>query len=203
MALFYLIRHAATEGIGRMIAGRAAGVQLSRQGAEQVDALAERLASEPIRRVISSPLERTRETAIRLTKRLGLELKTSGQLIEVDFGDWTGRTFEELDRDPRWKAFNMFRSGTRIPNGETMLEAQARIVSLMLQIHKEDPDTIVALISHGDVIRAALLYWLGMPLDLVHRLEIAPASISAVRLDSFGAQVVLLNCGAATLWGEQ
>lgn len=201
MALFYLVRHAVTEGTGRILAGRMPGVHLSRQGIQQVDALSARLAEEPIRRVMTSPLERAHETAARLAKRLGLTLETSEQLLELDFGAWTGRTFEELERDPRWNAFNTFRSGTRIPEGETMLEAQMRIVSLMGQIQQQTPDTVCALVSHGDMIRGALLYWLGMPLDAVHRLEIAPASISAVRLDAWGAQVVLLNSDATSLWG--
>jgi probable phosphoglycerate mutase len=57
-----------------------------------------------------------------------------------------------------------------------MLEIQARVVAQMQQLQEAHPNEVVALFSHGDVIKAAIAYCLGVPLDMFQRLEISPAS---------------------------
>ncbi len=193
MTLFYLIRHAEHGLQGQTLVGRRTGVLLSEAGRRQAEALAERLAAIPFRAIYTSPLERARGTAAPIAARRGLEMQVADELDELDFGAWNDRTFEELDGDEPWRRFNVFRSGTRIPDGELMLEVQARIVRLMLGICEVHPDDAVALVSHGDVIKAALCYFLGMPLDLLRRLEIAPASVSIVRVDPWGPEILLVN----------
>jgi probable phosphoglycerate mutase len=193
MTTLYFIRHGDTPAVGHFIAGRAPGVLLNDRGRAQVEELADRLAAEPIRAIYSSPLERTRETAGPLARRLGLEVRAADELIELDFGEWTGKGFAELDPLPEWRRYNAHRSGTRIPGGELMLEVQARAVAFAQRVCEEWPGAAVALVSHGDVIRAALLHYLGMPLDFYHRIEISPASVSAVALGEYGAQVLSLN----------
>lgn len=193
MTTFYLIRHGDTPAVGHFVAGRAPGVRLNDRGRRQVEELAERLAGEPIRAVYSSPLERTRETAGPLAKRLGFEVRLADELIELDFGEWTGKSFAELDPLPEWRRYNAYRGGTRIPGGELMLEVQVRVAGFVQRLCAEHPGEAVALVSHGDVIRAALLHYLGMPLDFYHRIEISPASVSVVVLGDYGPQVLSLN----------
>lgn len=193
MARFLLIRHAQTDAVGQTIAGRAAGTSLNEQGRGQIDGLLELLRGERLDRICSSPLERTRETAQAIAGRFGLEAETRDALLEIDFGDWTGRTFEELRPDPEWRQFNTFRSGTRIPGGELMLEAQTRVVGLMLELQASSPHQTIALVSHGDTIKAAVCYWLGIPIDFMLRFEIGPASVTAVELSEYGPRVLYVN----------
>jgi probable phosphomutase (TIGR03848 family) len=193
MTTFLLIRHGTCDSVGRSIAGRAPGVHLNGAGRAQVAALADRLAALPIAAIYSSPLERACETAAPLAARHGKAVTILPELTELDFGEWTGRTLAELDTAEGWRAFNTFRSGTRIPSGELMTEVQARAVGALERLTQTHGDATVAIVTHGDVIRAVLTYFLGMPLDLLQRIEIDPAAVSIVRLDRFGPVVLRLN----------
>lgn len=176
-----LLRHGLCEPVGKSIAGRRPGVHLDASGRRQARVMAAALGRLPIASVYSSPLERARETAAPLAERLGLPVRISPGLEELDYGEWTGRTLESLAGDSTWQRFNQRRATTRIPGGETMEEVAARAASAVSQISAEYPGAIVAAVTHGDVIRALLATWSGMPLDHMLRLEIAPGSASAVR----------------------
>ena len=123
----------------------------------------------------------------------GLPMQIAPELDEIDFGDWTGKSYEELARLPEWRAFNLLHSSTRIPNGELLLEAQSRVVGFMGQLSERYPDQTIALVSHGDVIRVALAHQLGIPIDFIMRFEIAPASVSAVEIYAEGPRVMWVN----------
>jgi broad specificity phosphatase PhoE len=190
---FLLIRHAAHLLGGGTIAGRSADVHLSPLGHEQARAMSERAARLPIVAIYSSPIDRARQTAAPLAERLQLPIEISDALCELDFGDWTRKTLDELRPRPAWQQWNAFRSGTRIWGGESMLEAQSRVVGEMLRLRDRHPDQCVALVSHGDVIKAAIAYWLGVPLDLFTRIEIALASVSVVAIGDYGPWVLCVN----------
>ena len=194
MITFYLIRHAEREGDQTLLAGRMPGLHLTAPGRVAADRVAGRLAAEPITQVLSSPMERARETAEPIARRLGLELEVRPELDEIDFGRWTGRTFHDLDAtDEHWRLFNRVRSFTRIPGGEAMVEVQARFVALMLRLQEASPNGGIALVSHGDPIKMALACFLGAPLDVYSRLEVGLASVSVVTLDDQGGKVIRLN----------
>ena len=195
MTTFALIRHASHDLVGRAIVGRTAGVQLSQEGLDQADALAERLQASSIQALYASPLERARATATPIAARLRLEVALADELNEIDFGAWTNRTLADLHDLDEWRRFNLFRSGSRIPGGETMVEVQDRVLRLVERLCSAHPEATVALISHGDVIKATLAYYLGVPLDLFQRIEISPASVSIVRIERYGPEVLLINGG--------
>jgi broad specificity phosphatase PhoE len=198
MITLVLIRHAAHDLLGRTLVGRGPEVPLSAAGAREAAALAERLAGSAVRALYSSPRERARATAAPIAARLGLGVEIAPELDEIDFGAWTNRTFAELDTLEAWRRFNRCRSGTRCPDGESMLDVQARFLRLVERLSTAHTEDIVALVSHGDVIRAALAHSLGVHLDLFQRLEISPASLSIVRVGSYGPEVLLVNGGAET-----
>lgn len=194
MTRFYLIRHGDNDYVVRgAIAGRQNAVHLNDLGRAQAERIANGLAKEGIQRIYSSPLERCRETAEPLARRVGLKVEPRDELLELDFGEWTGRPFAELDSSETWRHYNEFRRGTRIPGGELMLEAQVRIIRLIQDLRQRMPESKIALFSHGDIIRSALLYYLGMSLDFVHGIRVDIGSASIMNLYSEGVEVEAIN----------
>jgi broad specificity phosphatase PhoE len=192
MATFFLVRHAAHDLLGKYLVGRAGGVGLSPQGREQAERLAERLARERLTSVQSSPRERALQTAEPLAVRSALPVETMAALDEIHMGEWSGKTFAELESDPRWQAWNDTRDSACCPQGESMQGVRQRIVEHLDGIVARG-DSRVAIVSHADVIKAAVLHYLGLPLNAVHRLEIAPASISVLVLGAWGSKLLKLN----------
>lgn len=190
---FHLVRHASYDLLGRVLAGRTPGHSLNRTGQAEAEALAEALAERPIAAVFSSPLERARETAHPVAARHDLRVAIDPTLDEIDFGEWTGLTLDELHADPAWRRFNAFRSTTPIPGGETMLAVQARAVAALIRMRSSFPEGEVVAVSHGDVIKAILAHFLALPLDLISRIEVAPASRSVVVLSDRDARILAIN----------
>ena len=176
----FLIRHGMTSRVGKGLTGWLPGHSLDETGRGQADELASRLAAAPLAAIYSSPLERALETAAPLARRLGLEVQLRQDFGEVRFGDWQGKDFDEIEQDSRWNPFNSYRSFTRAPAGELMLETQARMVRGLLNVVEAHTDQTVAVFSHADAIKSALMHFLGMPLDFHHRLEILPVSVSVL-----------------------
>ncbi|HYE38020.1 histidine phosphatase family protein [Methylocaldum sp.] len=193
MTVFLLIRHGAHLLGGDTIAGRTPGVRLSPLGHEQASRMADRVANLPVKALYSSPADRTLETTRYLSERLDLPVQVLESLNEIDFGDWIGRKLGDLRRIEAFGRWNTFRSGMRIPNGEAMIETQTRIVGEMLRLREQHPNDCIALVSHGDVIKAAVAYFLGVPLDLFMRIEIDLASVSIVALFDQGPWVLCVN----------
>ncbi len=193
MTTFLLIRHGETDELGKALSGRRPGVSINAAGRRQAQQLAERLAGEGITAVYSGPLQRVRETATPLAERLGLEVRTAAELDEIDLGEWSGQSFDALSGRDDWHRFNTVRSCTRAPGGELMLEVQARAVAFLQRLRGERPHETLALVTHSDVIKAVLTYFLGIPLDLAQRLEISPASVSVLALEEWGARVLCVN----------
>ena len=190
MTRFYLVRHGAHDLLGRALAGRMPGVGLNAEGRAQAERLAAHFAAVRPTAVISSPLQRTVETAQPIASRLGLELELESGLLEIDFGAWTGRAFTELDGDPAWPLFNNARSLVAIPGGESLIDVQTRMVATLRRLAADRPEASLVLVGHGDPLKSAIAYFLGVPIDLQRRIEIAPGSISDLEL---GRDDVVVN----------
>lgn len=192
MTQFLFVRHGTHDLVSHgVICGRQPGVHLNSLGQQQAADLARNLSALPIDAIYSSPLERARETAEPLVRHLNRELHIAEEFNELDMGDWTGRTLAELDRIAGWKRWNSFRSGTSAPNGEWMLDVQRRVLTKVDQLRNRH--RMVAIFTHGDVIRAALVYFLGLPIDLLLRIEIDLASVSSVSLSEDFIRVDWVN----------
>jgi broad specificity phosphatase PhoE len=192
MTVFHLLRHGERQE-SRVLVGRLPGIALSERGRAEIAAVAELLAEGKIAALYSSPLQRTRESAEIVAARLGLPVALHDDLIELDFGEWTGATFDAIRADPRWRAWSTQRSLATIPGGESMRQVQRRAVEALLEIGEAHPDESVVVVSHGDVIRAMLVFALGMPLDFYGRIEVAQGSLSTVRIDAGGCRVLAIN----------
>ena len=193
MSVFHLLRHGEHGLLGKVLAGRMPGVGLTERGRAEIAAVAERLAADKVAALYASPLDRTRESAEIVSARLGLPVEYRDDLIELDYGEWTGATFDAIRADPRWRLWSGTRSIASIPGGETMREVQHRAVEALMELHAHHPDDTIAIVSHGDVIRAALVFALGMPLDFYHRIEVSQGSISTIRIAPDAIRVTRMN----------
>ncbi|HYK20858.1 MAG TPA: histidine phosphatase family protein [Pyrinomonadaceae bacterium] len=193
MTTFFLIRHASCAGLGQTLWGRTAGVCLNEQGKLQAQRLAERLRGITLDAIYSSPVERATATAEAIARAMNREVNENPRFNEIDFGDWSGKSFDDLSRDERWRRFNESRSTNRIPGGESFLEVQTRVVTELERLSTKHADARVAIVSHADVIKTAVAYFAATPIDLLHRIEISPCSVSVVALAKGNATLLTIN----------
>lgn len=189
----YLVRHAPHDDIGRRLSGRTPGLSLAEGGAAIAGRLGERLRARGLSSVQASPLDRTMETARALAAPSGLDVEPVEALVEIDFGEWTGASFQTLAADPRWRAWNERRAEGTCPGGEAMVSVQRRVVDHLFATARRLPAAVVAMVTHADVIRAAVAHVLGLTLDHFHRFEVSPASITQVEIAGGHARLIQLN----------
>lgn len=194
MTEILLIRHGINDFVktGRL-AGWTPGVHLNEEGRAQAEALAQRLAALPVHAIYSSPLDRAVETAEPLARAKGVTIRIVEGIGEVRYGDWTGGELKELAKHDLWRGVQHFPSLTRFPNGETMAEMQARAVAQVEAIRAAHAEEVVALVSHGDVIKSIIAHYVGLHLDLFQRIDVAPASLTWLHLGRGGPRLVVLN----------
>ena len=188
-----LVRHATNDWVGDRLAGWTPGVHLNDAGRAEAAVLAARLAAYPIDAVYASPLERAQETAAFLAAPHGLDVRTLDGIGEVRYGDWTGRSLKELQGDALWSGIQHHPSITRIPGGETMAEVQARAVAAIEGVRAAHPGGVVALVSHGDVVKAAVAHYVGAHLDVFQRLVVGTCSLSVLRFTRHGPRLLSFN----------
>ena len=176
-----LVRHGENDFVTtHRLAGRTPAVHLNDKGRNQAQRLVTFLDQQPIRAVYSSPIERCLQTAEPLAAALGLPVCEEIDLLEVDYGEWQGADLRELSKLDAWHRVQHYPSLFRFPAGETLREVQARAVSAIERIRDAHPNEVVAVFSHGDVIRTTLAHYLGVPLDLFQRIAISTAAVSVL-----------------------
>ena len=207
MPTLILARHGRTTANATgVLAGRSKGVHLDERGAEQARAAGERLAGLPLAAVVTSPLERCRETARTIAKMQAGSPTLSSEkgLIECDYGSWTGRELKTLAKEPMWKTVQGHPSAAEFPDGETMAGMSARAISAARRwdakvAAEHGPDAVWIAVSHGDVIKAILADALGIHLDAFQRIVVDPASLSVVRYTPMRPFVVSMNTSAGDM----
>lgn len=190
--VLHLVRHGAHDGAPGTLAGRDPAIRLSAEGVREAKALAKSFAGRPLARVIASPQPRTVETAEILARGAGVVIDVA--LDEIDFGPWAGRSFAALARDPAWRRWNAARDTAATPPGETMAAVADRVdglVAHLVSAHLEGDE--VALVTHCDVIRAALCRAQGLPFSCALETDVATASRTTVALDARGPSVLAVN----------
>ena len=207
MATVILVRHGrTTANAAGILSGRMPGVRLDDVGREQATRAAERLAAVPLAALVSSPLERTRQTSriIRDAQREKLTISTSSAILEADYGEWQGQKLGDLAREPLWSVVQREPSNVTFPGGETMSGMQARAVKAIRRLdakyeQQHGKDAVWAAVSHADIIKAILADALGMPLDLFQRIAVGPASISIIRYGAERPEVLATNTDSGDL----
>lgn len=197
MTTVLLLRHGrTTANAGGILAGWMQGVRLDETGERQVAGVAERLAQVPLAAVVSSPLERCRQTAQAVAASRGADVAVDDRLGEVRYGDWTGRPLKELTKEPLWKVVQQHPSAAIFPGpeGEGLAATQARAVAAIRERNATlGPDAVWLACSHGDVIKAVLADALGLHLDQFQRIVVDPSSISVVSYTETRPFVVRVN----------
>jgi probable phosphomutase (TIGR03848 family) len=189
MATVLLVRHGrTTANSSGVLAGRTPGVRLDDVGTEQAARVGDRLAKLTLAALVTSPLERCRQTAREIAARQSTEPTTRRDkgIVEVDYGDWTGGELRKLAKEPLWKVVQGHPSAAVFPAGESMAGMAARAVSAVRRLDAEveaehGPDAVWAAVSHGDIIKAVLADALGMHLDAFQRIVVDPAAVSVVQ----------------------
>lgn len=192
MPTLLLVRHGRTAAnADGVLAGRTPGVDLDDTGRAQASALAERMSGLPLVSLVTSPLERCRQTADTLAATGGTAKVprpapvVDDRLSECDYGEWTGKTLKALAKEPMWSVVQAHPSAAAFPGGETLRNVQSRAVDAVREhdarVAADHGETAVwALVSHGDVIKALLADALGMHLDAFQRIAVDPCSVSIV-----------------------
>ena len=193
MTTLLLVRHGHTDAAGKRLTGRAPGVHLNELGRRQAERLVERLDGVRIDTIVSSPLERCRETAAPLAKARGRAVDVGRAWIEVGYGEWTGRSISQLRRTKLWRRVMFAPSNVRFPGGESLLEVQGRAVDATLDIAARHARGTVVVVSHADVIRLLVAHLAGMHADHLQRLSIDTASITAVSISDGFPRLLTVN----------
>lgn len=188
-----LVRHGETEWTrARRVMGRRP-VGLSDAGRAQSRALVPLLRTLAPERVLTSPLARARETAEIVTAALGLPLRSDPDLVELDFGAWEGRLYDDLIDDAAYLAFSKDPATVSPPGGEAIHAAQARVLAALGRALAATPGGRVCVVSHGDVLRLALVAALRLEVREFRRLRVDTCGVSAVELTGDWAEVKFVN----------
>lgn len=210
MATVILVRHGRTAAnAGGVLAGWTPGVHLDDTGREQATALAGRLAGVPLSAVVTSPLERTRETADLLLagRAPATPLHVDDRVGECRYGDWTNQPLTTLAKDPLWKVVQAHPSAAVFPgaDGESLADMSARAVAAVrdwnTRLSADGADPTYAVVSHADVIKAITADALGMHLDAFQRLAVDPCSVTVIRYTTLRPFVLRTNDTGGDLSG--
>ncbi|MFG2823199.1 histidine phosphatase family protein [Kitasatospora sp. NPDC048365] len=189
MPTLLLVRHGrSTANTAGILAGWTPGVDLDETGRAQAAELPGRLAGIPLAQVVSSPLERCRQTVEPLlAARPELGAAALDERIgECHYGDWTGRPLRELAEEPLWRTVQDHASAAAFPGGESLRELSHRTVTAVREWNdkiavEHGPDAVWLAASHGDVIKAVVADALGLHLDHFQRISVEPCSVTVIR----------------------
>ncbi len=199
-ATLLLLRHAETDAIGTRLTGRLSGIDLNATGVRQAARLARRLAAVRLSAIYSSPLLRARATADAIAAQVDVEVRIDVALTEIDFGEWTGLTLDELAVREDWHRYNTARSTAAVPGGESPRAAADRIASALDRLRARHRGETIAIVTHTELIRYAVLQSRGRSLDDWPDVDVPPASVSVfadrpapLRLDELNKEATRQN----------
>jgi len=201
-----LIRHAHSEANAKgVLSGRLPDVHLSAKGIAQSEALVTRLGALKIAAIKISPLERCAETinpwwvATGKPNNRGVEVEVDPNLIEVDYGSWSGKKLSQLSRNSMWKTVQNNPSAMYFPSGESLAVMQTRAMKSVHDALRVRRKGSIVLVSHGDVIKSIVASTLGMHLDDFQRIVIDPASVTILDFSQSKPRLTLMNDSSSNL----
>ena len=206
MTRIVLLRHAHSSANAKAIlAGRAPGVNLSDRGRRESIEVAKRIEGVDFSLILVSPMERCAQTIepllAQLSKGNGVKptVEVENDLVEVDYGKWTGKKLAFLSRDKAWKTVQNNPSAMYFPGGEGLLDVQARAMRALNNAAHTPGRGPKLLVSHGDVIKSIVSSVLGTHLDHFQKIVIDPASITVLDFNGADYRVLTLNSTTAPI----
>lgn len=194
MGIALLIRHGrSTANVDGILAGRTPGVHLHPSGREQAHAMSTAFHGIAIEGVHVSPLERTLETAAIIFGER--PITTAVELLECDYGTWSGRKIEQLAKDPLWDLLHAHPSETTFPGGESIPQVAHRVIDYV--VRKAAPTGLHVFVTHADPIMMAVGHAAGAPVDAYQRIDIEPCSLSVLLVTGDRMGVVAVNVPAS------
>lgn len=190
---FLLIRHAACELMDEILVGRTQDVSLSDAGRTQAQMLGARLSADQLSAVHVSPRLRAQQTATAIAAGTNTLVETDPAFDEVDFGEWSGRSFQSLQSDERWQQWNAERTLMRAPQGESIHDVEQRVVTRLRRLRDTYEGRRVAIVTHAEVVRTIVYHYLGVPLNNWWLVEVSPASVTTIALSASCAKFVSVN----------
>ena len=185
-----------------VLLGRSVDEPLDERGEGQARFVAQRLLKSPQLIVESSPRRRARHTAGIIASARDTTVRIVPQMDDVDYGRWSGQTFEALLKDPQWRRWNKYRRVSRTPAGDSIRDAQDRVLAHFRKLEQLVEEETIVIVTHAEVIRSAVLLALQAPIDDYYRFEIGPASLtrltvegSQLRLDSVNERIAAAETG--------
>ncbi len=201
-----LIRHAHSQANAKgILSGRMAGISLSETGLVQAQNLITRLGALKVAQLRISPLERCGQTINPWWESVGQETNPSVKLvedenlIEVDYGNWSGKKLSVLSMNKLWKVVQNNPSAMYFPSGEGLAAMQERAMRVIYGSLESKKKGATVLVSHGDVIKSMVASVLGMHLDDFQRIVIDPASVTVIDFSIDKPRLVLLNDSRSNL----
>lgn len=224
MPVIVLLRHGlSSANVSGILAGRAPGVSLTDEGIRALRANLELLPHRHFTQLLHSPLQRCAQTASIAAEAADFDrIDVDEAVIELDYGEWTGRPLKELGEEPLWATVVKSASQARFPGGESITEAAerstARVRDLVAQLREDEradesradaeptdgtekstPPRWAMIVSHGDIIKAIIADALGMPLDDFQRLSVAPGSFTVIDFSGDRPVLAAMSVTAAGL----
>ena len=196
-----LIRHAEVEELYQGVFGGRIDMELSPRGHEQAAALAKWLYQKPLAAIYASPMKRVQQTLAPLLVNGAPKPVILSDLRELDFGDWTGLAWEEVQTKFGVSPFSWLEQleCNGIANAECGEILQDRVEPCLRQILAAHSGQHVAVFCHGGIIRVLLGILLRWPLSRMGAFEIEYASLTQVLVFPQKAELQLLNF---TPWRE-
>ena len=191
---FLLIRHGDTLWTQQKRYQGTTDISLSSGGEKKMQVLAKTLRSVNADLLCTSSLTRGRESGKIIAQSLGIKAIEDSRLNEVGFGQWEGKTAEELlkENDPIYKEWMKGRWATP-KGGESLYSLKKRVKGFLKDCLKHDHNKKIVIVSHSGPIRMMVLEALGLPIDCMFYFRIDPASVTILRYYTDSAQLVCLN----------
>ena len=175
-----LVRHGQTDyNVKHLLPGQLPGISLNEEGRREARATGDAIRALPISAIIASPLERTMETAGYINTDRNLELRTDRDLLDTDYGRFSGQCYDDLDKaDKRWRRF--VSDPLHAPRGvESFAAVQQRAVRASERWRQaQDVGEWVALVTHADLVKLIVAHYVGIPLARVPLFSMDNASVS-------------------------
>lgn len=186
MTRLLVVRHAQPDGIAQRCYG-SLDVGLASAGRRDAVELGRDVASAGVGAVVSSPSRRAAETA----EHIGIVRALDERLREIDFGAFEGRTYDELEREEpelfrRWMTAP---TSVTFPGGESFADLRSRVTAVVRDLRSRHPDEVVAVVTHGGVVRAMLVDALGLAPANAFRLDVGYCRVTVI--DTIGGAVVV------------